>query len=277
MMELSFMIKKGEYEVMTREITSTDGTTIGYRQLGSGPGLVIVHGGLRASQHYLYLARALSEEYTVTIPDRRGRGLSGNYGDNYSIQSEVEDLTTLLFETGAKFLFGHSSGGLIALETALIQPVTELAVYEPPLSINGSVPRDWLTSFQQALNNNDPKSALLIASKGLGLISHQQHRENHSNDEDREKIRETLSLVPTFIKDMQLVTELESKQDRYQNMEAETLLLGGDQSPAFLRDALISLENIIPNSKQIILPRLMHNAPDDAAPELIASILQENF
>ncbi len=238
---------------------------------------MIVHGGLRASQHYLYLALALSDEYTVTIPDRRGRGLSGDYGDNYNIKSEVEDLTTLLLETRAKFLFGHSSGGLIALETALIQPVTELAVYEPPLSINGSVPREWLTSFQHALNNNDPKSALLIASKGLGLMSHQQHQENHSNDADREKIRETLSLVPTFIKDMQLVTELESKQDRYQNIEAKTLLLGGDQSPSFLRDALISLENIIPNSKQIILPRLMHNAPDDAAPELIASILQENF
>jgi pimeloyl-ACP methyl ester carboxylesterase len=271
------MIKKGEYEVITREVTSTDGTTIGYRQLGSGPGLLIVHGGLRASQHYLNLAQSLSNEYTVTIPDRRGRGLSGDYGDNYNIQREVEDLTTLLLETGAKFLFGHSSGGLIALETALIQPVTKLAVYEPPLSINGSVPRDWLTSYQLALNNNDPKTALLIVSKGLGFTSHQKRRKNHSTDMDREKIIETLTLVPTFIKDMQLVTELESKQDRYHNIKTETLLLGGNKSPAFLLDALISLENIIPNSKRIILPRLMHNAPDDVAPELIANILKKNF
>ncbi len=35
-------------------VTSVDGTTIGYRQIGSGPGLVIIHGGARASQHYLH-------------------------------------------------------------------------------------------------------------------------------------------------------------------------------------------------------------------------------
>ena len=120
-------IKRG-YEVRTGKINSTDGTIIGYRQMGSGPGLMILHGGLRALQHYLRLAKALSDEYTVTILDRRGRGLSGDFGDNYNIKVECEDLKNLLNKTEAHFVFGHSSGGLIALETALKQSITKLAV-----------------------------------------------------------------------------------------------------------------------------------------------------
>ena len=47
------------------QVTYADGTTIGYRQIGSGPGLVIMHGGLRASRHYQRLASALADVCTV--------------------------------------------------------------------------------------------------------------------------------------------------------------------------------------------------------------------
>ena len=60
-----------------KSVTSKDGTTIGYRQLGQGPTVVILHGGALASQHYMKLGSALAERFTVSMPDRRGRGMSG--------------------------------------------------------------------------------------------------------------------------------------------------------------------------------------------------------
>jgi pimeloyl-ACP methyl ester carboxylesterase len=72
--------------------TSRDGTTIGYRQLGHGPGLILVHGGMKSSQDFMKLAEVLSDDFTVYLPDRRGRGLSGGYGDHFSIMREVEDM-----------------------------------------------------------------------------------------------------------------------------------------------------------------------------------------
>jgi len=63
-------------------VVSRDGTTIGYRQMGSGPGLVLVHGGMQASQNLMKLATALAAEFTVCVLDRRGRGLSGPFGDD---------------------------------------------------------------------------------------------------------------------------------------------------------------------------------------------------
>jgi pimeloyl-ACP methyl ester carboxylesterase len=58
-------------------VISTDGTTIGYRRVGNGPGVVLVHGGGQASQNLMTLARALGDTFTVYVPDRRGRGMSG--------------------------------------------------------------------------------------------------------------------------------------------------------------------------------------------------------
>ncbi len=81
-------------------VTSKDGTTIGYRQMGSGPGIIIMHGGISSSQYYMKFGAALSDEFTVYIPDRRGRGLSGPFGDNYGLPREVEDLEARLKKNG---------------------------------------------------------------------------------------------------------------------------------------------------------------------------------
>ena len=48
-------------------VTSLDGTTIGYRQMGSGPGIILLHGGGKASQTLMQLGTELSDEFTVYI------------------------------------------------------------------------------------------------------------------------------------------------------------------------------------------------------------------
>jgi len=76
------MSKKQSYT--THSVTSKDGTTVGYRKMGSGPGIILMHGGADASQHFMELGESLSDNFTVYIPDRRGRGLSGPFGEDYS-------------------------------------------------------------------------------------------------------------------------------------------------------------------------------------------------
>jgi pimeloyl-ACP methyl ester carboxylesterase len=55
--------------------TSSDGTIIGYRQLGHGPALILVHGGMKSSQDFMQIAAALSDAFTVYLPDRRNARL----------------------------------------------------------------------------------------------------------------------------------------------------------------------------------------------------------
>ena len=61
----------------TESLRSADGNVLGYRRLGSGPGLILLHGGMMAAQNFMRLAELLSDSFTVYVPDRRGRGSSG--------------------------------------------------------------------------------------------------------------------------------------------------------------------------------------------------------
>src|SRR4051812_8346811 len=97
----------------THTTTSRDGTIIGYRQIGRGQGLIICHGGGRISQNYEKLAIVLSNTFTVYIPDRRGRGLTGQESENYNIHKATEDLVAVIQATAADFIFGHSAGAII--------------------------------------------------------------------------------------------------------------------------------------------------------------------
>ncbi len=56
----------------TSVVTSKDGTNIGYRRSGQGPGLVVLHGAMSSSQTHSQLAEALAADFTVYVADRRG-------------------------------------------------------------------------------------------------------------------------------------------------------------------------------------------------------------
>jgi pimeloyl-ACP methyl ester carboxylesterase len=262
------------------QVTSADGTIIGYRQIGSGPGLVIMHGGLRASQHYQRLASALADGYTVYIPDRRGRGLSGPVGDGYSVAKECEDLDAILKKTGARIIFGHSGGGLFALESALKLPIDKLILYEPAVSINKSLPLEWLPACEQAIIRGDLSLSMALIIKGLPLnwmsklprwilqLIFSLMLRSDEGDEIRE-------LLPTIIHEGKAAQQLDSTHIRYKHITADTLLMGGAKSPAFLLDVLPILADIIPHARVVQLPGLDHTAPDEDAPESVADAVKQ--
>ena len=53
--------------------------------------VLLLHGAASSSYNHTQLAEALADAFTVYVPDRRGRGLSGPYSKEYSIQQDVED------------------------------------------------------------------------------------------------------------------------------------------------------------------------------------------
>jgi pimeloyl-ACP methyl ester carboxylesterase len=151
----------------TGSVTSRDGTIIGYRQLGHGPGVIAVHGGMQAAQNLMKLAGALADSFAVYLPDRRGRGLSGAPGSHYSLATECEDIDALARATGARNIFGLSSGAIIALQAALVLPaIGKAALYEPPLSVNGSTPTGWVARYDREVARGKLASAAITAARG---------------------------------------------------------------------------------------------------------------
>jgi pimeloyl-ACP methyl ester carboxylesterase len=137
----------------TGSVVSKDGTRIGYLRVGQGPAVVRLHGGNESARSHTRLALALADTFTVYLPDRRGRGLSGPHRPDHGIRTEVEDLQAVLTESGAHKVFGVSVGALIALEAARIQPaIRKLAVYEPALLMDRSSKyTGWVRRFDQEM------------------------------------------------------------------------------------------------------------------------------
>jgi len=60
------------------------------------------------------------------------------------------------------------------------------------------------------------------------------------------------ALAPTRRFDIQLVKEMDATLENFAEMRAEVLLLGGEKSPAFLRDALSALSQTLPHVKRAV-------------------------
>lgn len=272
------------------EVRSADGTTIGYRRWGDGPALILLHGGMLASQHLTRLAEALAGDFTVYAPDRRGRGLSGGHGDDYGVAREVEDVRALLAETGANRIFGLSSGGLVALRTALAVPELErVALYEPPLVAVGAMPLDWLPRYEREIAAGRTGAALVTVLKGMEVepvlgrvprfvatplmtIAARMGREP-SGDEVP-----VMALVPTQRFDIRLIQEMAGTAEEYASVPASVLLLGGARSPAYLRTALSRLAAVLPHARSVTFPRLDHSGPtNDGHPLVVADALRDFF
>ena len=272
-------------------VTSRDGTTIGYRQMGRGPGLILLHGAMQAAQNFMRLATALSSSFTVYVPDRRGRGLSGPFGDQHGMEKELQDLQALVVGTGAQDVFGLSSGALIALQATLFLPtLRKVALYEPPLAVAGvTSPMAWAPRYERELALGDLAAAMVSCMEGTGdiatikvprfilvLLMRLAIRTSASDGKIGNVPLDVLIRSVHF--DIRLAAEIADTVETFKAAHTEILLLGGDRSAAYLAPALDALAGVLPNAKRIELPGLGHLAADDVGqPERVADILRPFF
>jgi pimeloyl-ACP methyl ester carboxylesterase len=297
MIENQSTIAASEYDT-TKSVTSKDGTIINYRQLGHGPGVVMLHGAMESARSHTRLAEALADAFTVYLPERRGHNLSGPFSKDYSMRKEVEDLDALLIQTGAHNVFGVSAGGLICLRVALSLPaIHQVAVYEPALIVNGSASTAFLTRYDQEIAQDKVAAALITGMKAAQLgppvfnaiprwllellttmAMKQEDRKAKAGDVTMRM------LAPTLHYDFQLVTEMAETLENFKAVRPEVLLLGGSESPAWLKVALDALEKVLPHVKRIEFPGLDHGGSSDNSntnrggqPELVAQELRRFF
>jgi pimeloyl-ACP methyl ester carboxylesterase len=280
---------QGAYE--SRTVLSRDGTTIGYREVGRGPGVVLIHGGMMSAHSLLELATALSEYFTVFIPDRRGRGSSGPLGRDHGLRQEVEDLAAILQGTGAHCVFGLSSGAIVALESALQLPaIRRLALYEPPLTINGSNPAAWLPRYEAEIAAGNLPAAMVTVSKGVPvspvfsrvprMIGTLLMRLALPADERRASADDVplAALIPTMRGDAQVVIDAADKLQSYQAVTARVLLLGGSRSPRSLKVATDALAAVLHHVERVEIAGVGHMAADNGGhPDRVARELLRFF
>lgn len=127
-----------------RTVASADGSTIAYQTFGQGAPVILIGGAFNDRTTMLGLAAALAPHATAVVFDRRGRGDStdDSASGEFATDREIEDVAALIEALGGRAsLFGHSSGGVLALEAAMRGlPVDKVAAYEPAYIIPSSRP-----------------------------------------------------------------------------------------------------------------------------------------
>ncbi|HEV3173511.1 MAG TPA: alpha/beta hydrolase [Actinocrinis sp.] len=139
-----------------KTVTSADGTTIAYQAFGNGAPVILIGGAFNDRTTMLGVAGVLAPRFTGVVYDRRGRGDSTDNAKDGAdeVEREIEDLAALIGALGDRAsLFGHSSGGILALEAVMRGlPVDKVAVYEVPYIPEGSRPLPPADGFERLKN-----------------------------------------------------------------------------------------------------------------------------
>ena len=248
---------------MKNTVTSADGTSITYETTGTGPALILVEGAMnhRAFGPGRAVAEALSGSYTVYHYDRRGRGDSGNTLP-WSEDREIEDLAAVLAAAGGTaYLFGWSSGAVLAADAAnRLAGFTAVALYEPPFIVDDSrAPReDDFVEVTEAMIARDDRSGALkkfmlsvgVPAAVLAVMPLMP------------PWRKLKQVAPTLPYDLRILGDTGRGRPldpaRWAGVTAPAMVLDGGKSPTYMRNAAKAFAAALPQAGYRTLPGQTH-------------------
>jgi pimeloyl-ACP methyl ester carboxylesterase len=255
-------------------LSSHDGTTIAYGQQGEGPALILVDGALtvHSSGSGQELAKLLAPHFTVYGFDRRGRGESGDTLP-YAVDREIDDIEALIDRAGGTaFLYGHSSGGPLAMRAAirLGSKVSKIAMYEPPYNNDPGAQESWsqyLRQLREALAEGRRGDAVALFMRFVGTPAEQIDGMRRAPFwPGMEAVAPTLSYDHAAILG-------EPWSVPAARVSVPALVMAGDASLPFMPDAARVLSQVIPQGQL----RTLEGQTHEVNPGVLAPVLVEFF
>jgi Alpha/beta hydrolase family len=256
---------------------SNDGTRIAFDRIGDGPPLILVGGAFswRSWKGFVELAELLSSHYTILNYDRRAHGDSEDTPP-YTVEREFEDLEAMIGAAGGSaYVWGLSSGGILALEAARAGvAIHRLAVYEPPFIIDpsdGLPPDDFGRRVDELIADERRSEAVkyyMARVMGIPAI-----------------VPTLMSLWPPFWSKLKATAHTLPYEavlvDRYvrgrplelsywSGVATPTLVVSGEKSPEKLRKGARAIADALPEAEHRVLSGVTHNVKMKAlAPVLL--------
>lgn len=259
-----------------QKVTSKDGTPIAFDKLGQGPALILVGGAFQhraIDPQTAQLAALLAPHFTVFHYDRRGRGDSGDTAP-YAVEREVEDMAALIKEAGGSaFVFGMSSGAVLALQAATRGlAITKLALYEPPFNNPGvwglPAEKNYTRQLTALLAEGRRGDAAALAMTAFGApaeaVAGMRHAPVWSMFE---------SVAPTLAYDNAIMGDGSVPSRLLASVSVPTLVIDGGASPQFMHDAAQAVANALPNAQR----RTLKDQTHAVAPEVLGPVLEEFY
>jgi len=196
---------------------ATEGDELYYEVRGQGQPLLLIAPAGGDGWQYAAIAEILADEYKVITYDRRANARSTmNVPQNFEISQQSRDAVAVLHAAGetCAYVFGNSSGAVIALDMARTQPqaVRVVVAHEAPLPRVLPNPKKWQSFFASVNLNayrfgpsfaaiqfmfgaNLPVVALIKATRPINLHM-QQSSERYLSPQVATEVLTKLELLP---------------------------------------------------------------------------------
>lgn len=177
------------------------------------------------------------------------------------MEREVEDIAAILKRAGGSaFLWGMSSGAVLALEAAnRLSGIRKVAIYEAPLIIDDSRPTtedDW-RRIDDAVADGRRSDAVRFFLQSVGVPSLVIAIMHLLPMWPKLKaIAHTLPYDGAIVKDLQRGKPLPA--NRWKSVTVPTLVMAGGKSPQWMRRANESLAATLPNARFLTLAGQTH-------------------
>lgn len=253
-------------------IHSVDG--IEYERHGDGPSLILLHGGMAPKEYWNPVVSHL-DGYTAIIPQRPGFGTCLDDPTETTaeeiLEREVEYVRTLVEATDDEpILFGHSFGGLTAIEAAREISVRAVAAYEPAiLPDNYRSEADLADRMQSLIDEGNRREAV---KRYIELVLHPD------GTDDLEAWLEAWPPWPECVDIAEAVVRMNRAVEQYRlpdslDITSPVLVMSGTDGPDFLRQSARSTHDALAHSRFVEFDGVSHSGPAEA-PERIAAALE---
>lgn len=253
--------------------TATETTEPAYEQYGDGRPLLLLHGGMAPREYWNPVVPHL-ESYTAVVPDRPGFGtclddLAETTADGV-LAREVEYVHALVDAVdGTPVLFGHSFGGLTAIEAARGASVEAVVAYEPAV-----LPENFREDADLAAR----MEALIREGRRREAVKRYVEQVLHPDGiDDLDAWLDTWPVWPECVDLAEEVVRMNRAVERYRlpdrfDVDAPALVLAGTDGPAFLRESARAVHKALPDSRFVEFDGVSHGGPGEA-PERVTAAL----
>jgi pimeloyl-ACP methyl ester carboxylesterase len=242
----------------TIRVKATDGTSLAVECMGTGPTLLIVHGGTGDHRRWVPLFPFLAPHFTVCAMDRRGHGES-EAGTEYSLKKEFEDVAAVVNALpGSVFVLGHSLGGVCALEAAfLTKKIAKLILYEPPLQdLDHTAIAD---TMERLIETGHREEALIMFLQKIVMVSPTEIAAMKAQPLWPARV----AGIDIQIREIRELSRYRFDAERMRKLKIPTLLLTGSKtSSPQLKQAIRSLQDSLPQNSLYVFEGQEHNAMD---------------
>jgi pimeloyl-ACP methyl ester carboxylesterase len=188
--------------------------------------------------------------------------------------AEVADVLAVAAAAAGErpLLVGHSSGAVVALESALAGPsaLRGLVLYEPPVAVDRPLGGEPLRRARAALDAGDPDRAITIHMREIAAVPRLMVAAMRRVPPAWRTVR---GHAAAQITDDEAIESLGVGLDRYARLDLPVLLLGGTRSPAHMRPRLDALAAVLPRLEEVVILEGQGHMANLGAPAEVARVI----